>query len=106
MNGSQIIAEKWTENSIEYMMLYLYDEQGAPIGLMYRTSQYAADVYDGFFFEKNYFGDIVAIYNESGTKIGSYVYDAWGNMRTTVAVGVTALERTIVNSNPFGYRGY
>jgi len=106
LNGSQIIAEKWTENSIEYMMLYLYDEQGAPIGLMYRTSQYAADVYDGFFFEKNYFGDIVAIYNESGTKIGSYVYDAWGNMQTTVAVGVTALERTIVNSNPFRYRGY
>ena len=43
------------------MMLYLYDEQGAPIRLMYRTSQYAADVYDGFFFEKNYFGDIVAM---------------------------------------------
>ena len=29
MNGSQIIAEKWTESGIEYMMLYLYDEQGA-----------------------------------------------------------------------------
>ena len=44
LNGSRIIAEKWTENGIVYMMLYLYDEQGAQIGLMYCTSQYAVDV--------------------------------------------------------------
>ena len=34
----------------------------------------------GYRYEKNLQGDIVAIYNASGTKLVSYVYDAWGNV--------------------------
>ena len=49
------------------------------------------------------FGDVVAVYNSSGTKLVSYKYDAWGNFTTTThaadSVGGSA-------KNPFRYRGY
>ena len=76
LNGTQIIAETWTQSGIEYLMYYLYDENGAPIGLQYRTSDYAAQVFDSFFFEKNVFGDIIGVYNSSGKKLCTYTYDA------------------------------
>ena len=106
LNGSQIIAETWTESGVEYVLFYFYDETGAPLGIRYRTSNYAANDYDYFYFEKNLQGDIVAVYNESGTQIGLYYYDAWGNF-TTYSFGSTGLERYIVEDyNPFRYRGY
>jgi RHS repeat-associated protein len=88
------------------MLMYVYDETGSPIAIKYRTSSYAQNTFDVFFFEKNLQGDIVAIYNSSGTKIGSYTYDAWGNFTVTTNSSVS-LERLIVSTyNPFRYRGY
>ena len=49
-------------------------------------------------------GDVVAIYNESGAKVASYVYDAWGNFTTTYHNGGSSL--TPVIKNPLLYRGY
>ena len=78
LNGSQIIGTTWKENGrIEHLLIYLYDENGSPIGLKFRKASYQSDVFDCFFFEKNLQGDIIAIYNASGTKIGTYTYDAW-----------------------------
>ncbi|MBO5111334.1 MAG: RHS repeat-associated core domain-containing protein [Clostridia bacterium] len=103
LNGSQIVSETWGQR----MLLYFYDESGAPMGLQYRQSSYAAGVFDTFYFEKNIFGDIVAVYTEAGVKIGTYTYDAWGNCTTTVASGNTTLQSTILRTyNPFRYRGY
>ena len=79
LNGSQIVAETWTQNGIEYMLRYVYDESGSPIGMKYRTSQQAAEYYTLYFFEKNAFGDIIGIYNSGGELLGTYTYDAWGN---------------------------
>ncbi len=85
----------------------LYDESGAPIGLQYRTTSYDPGKFDTYYFEKNIFGDIVAVYTDAGVKIGSYVYDAWGNCTVTVASGVTSVQSSVVwNYNPFRYRGY
>ena len=51
-------------------------------------------------------GDIVAIYNASGTKIGTYTYDAWGNGVATM-LNASGVDRLILLSyNPFRYRGY
>ena len=49
-------------------------------------------------------GDIIALYNNQGTKLVSYVYDAFGNCtETTLGTGAS----TVANSrNPFRYRGY
>ena len=103
LNGTQIVSEAWGN----FLLIYLYDESGAPIGMQYRTNSYAANVFDTFYFEKNLQGDIIAVYNADGDKIGSYTYDAWGNCTVTVVSGTTTLEKNVVRSyNPFRYRGY
>ena len=103
LNGTRIVSEAWGN----HLVIYLYDESGSPIGLQYRTKSYAANVFDTFYLEKNLQGDIVAVYNADGDKIGSYTYDAWGNCTVTVVSGTTTLEKNVVRSyNPFRYRGY
>ena len=110
LNGSQIIGEiySYEDYAGDYnnrTIIYIYDESGSLIGLKYRTSTYAEGVFNCYFFEKNLQGDIVAIYNSNGTKIGTYTYDAWGNF--TITSSATGLERQIVYEiNPFRYRSY
>ena len=99
VNGSQILAEKWTQNGMQYMMVYVYDENGAPIGIKYRDDTYSEGEYSCYFFEKNLQGDIVAIYNSAGTKLGTYLYDAWGNCTVSGT-------HNILTINPFRYRSY
>jgi len=107
LNGSQIVFETWIEGNVEHFILYLYDETGAPIGLSYRNSSLASGVYHTCFFEKNLLGDIVAVYNSSGTVIGTYIYDAWGECTYKQSAAASALERNIARYyNPFRYRGY
>ena len=74
LNGTQIVSEAFGN----ILLVYLYDESGAPIGLQYRTNSYEAGVFDTYYFEKNWQGDILAVYTEAGVKIGSYKYDARG----------------------------
>ncbi len=99
LEGTCIISEQWGNN----LIIYIYDEAGSPIGMLYRTNSYAADTYDIFYFEKNLQGDIIAIYNASGTKLVGYTYDAWGNCTTTYYNGGGS---TAAQYNPFRYRGY
>ena len=68
--------------------------------MCYRKNSYGATVFDRYFFEKDLFGNIVAVYNDSGTKVASYCYDAWGNC--TVLTNVNGIGAM----NPFRYRGY
>lgn len=60
-------------------MLYIYDAEGAPVGMQYRNQTYAPEIFDVYWFEKNLQGDVVAVYDEDGDKLISYAYDAWGN---------------------------
>ena len=100
LNGSQIVAEQWSDK----LIVYLYDATGAPMGMMYRTTAYAEEQWDVFWFEKNLQGDIVAVYNSEGTKVVTYTYsDAWGNHTATYHNGSIS---TGVQYNPFRYRGY
>ena len=90
-----------------HFLVYLYDESGAPIGLQYRNKSDAKNVFYTYYFEKNLQGDIIAIYTENGTKIGSYTYDAWGNCTISTESGTTTSQKRIVRTlNPFRYRGY
>ncbi len=110
LNGSQVVGETWTDTDATHILMYLYDEQGAPVGLKYRNSTYINGEYDCYFFEKNLQGDIVAVYNEAGNQIGRYIYDAWGAVISAYSnTGYTATgnEWYIVDRyNPFRYRGY
>ena len=113
LNGSQIVTETWTTKSSSgaetpnHFLVYLYDENGAPVGLQYRNKTYGTYTFDTYYFEKNLQGDIIAIYTENGTKIGSYTYDAWGNCTVSTESGTTTIQKQIVRTlNPFRYRGY
>ena len=99
LNGDQIISEAWGE----HLVLYLYDADGSPIGFQYHNDSYGFRRYDVYLFEKNLQGDIVAVYAENGTKLISYVYDAWGNFTTTYHNGGNSTSAVY---NPFLYRGY
>ena len=56
-----------------------------------------------YYYEKNLQGDVVAVYNSSGTKLISYAYSAWGETTTTYHNG--GASTTAIN-NPYTYRGY
>ena len=100
LNGSQILGEETNGN----ITVYLYDAEGTPIGMQYHGATYAENVWDVFWYEKNIQGDIVAVYNQAGTKLISYTYDAWGNFITTYHNGTSS--SSIAAKNPFTYRGY
>ena len=86
-----------------YTIVYIYDANGSPIGFKYKTPSYAENTWDVYYYEKNLQGDIVAVYNSSGTKLISYAYSAWGETTTTYHNG--GASTTAIN-NPYTYRGY
>ena len=100
LNGSQIVAEEWEDK----LVVYLYDASGSPIGMMYRTEAYAINTFDVFWFEKNLQGDVIAVYDNSGTQLVKYIYgSAWGDHSTTYPNGGSTSP---AQYNPFRYRGY
>lgn len=99
LNGSQIMAEETSGN----ITVYIYDASGTPIGMQYRGANYSSSKWDIYWYEKNLFGDIVAVYKHNGTKLISYTYDTWGNFTTTYH---NSGASTTATNNPFTYRGY
>ena len=74
LNGTQIMAEETSGN----ITVYIYDASGAPVGMQYHGASYADNTWDVYWYEKNLFGDIVAVYDRGGTKLVSYTYDGMG----------------------------
>ena len=101
LSGSQIEMEKWGNN----LCIYLYDADGSPIGMQYRTTSMAEGTFYTFWFEKNLQGDIIAVYNDSGVKVLTYAYDAWGNILST-SWSNSSGTNAYAKYNPFRYRGY
>lgn len=66
--------------------------------MQYRNESYAEGVFDTFWFEKNLQGDVVAIYNNAGVKLASYIYDAWGNFTVTYTNGGAATAAQYVSA--------
>ena len=100
LSGTQIQTEEWGNN----LLIYLYDADGSPVGMQYRNDTMSAGTFYTFWFEKNLQGDVIAVYNSSGTKCISYVYDAWGNVTPTPHNLSDSNENA--SFNPFRYRGY
>ena len=104
LSGTTILNEEWTENGVQHLLMYVYDANGSPTGMVYRNSTMAANATEEYLFVKNIQGDILYVYNSTGNKLVSYVYDAWGNIISTTYSngGGTSAARF----NPFTYRGY
>ena len=86
-DGNKLIAEKVGDK----YFYFFYDESGV-CGFRYENINYE--------YVKNIFGDVIGIYNEYGTHVATYAYDAWGNM-TYCNAGTD-----VAYINPFLYRGY
>ena len=104
LSGTTILNEEWTENGVQHLLMYVYDANGSPTGMVYRNSTMSIGVFEEYLFVKNIQGDILHVYNSAGKKLVSYVYDAWGNIISTTYSngGGTSAARF----NPFTYRGY
>jgi len=102
LSGSTILTEEWTENNVDHTILYLYDANGAPLGMRY-TNSTKAGTFENYLFVTNLQGDIIHIYDDAGTRLVTYNYDAWGNH--TVSYENNG-NTTAARYNPFRYRGY
>ena len=114
VDGSTIIRETvytYDTTASDWVLLrklyYLYDENGAPIGMRVMDTEGNLSVY---YYRKNLQGDVLAVMNSAGYDVVTYTYDAWGRIRSTeyVASSAYVTAEDIENSrlNPFRYRGY
>lgn len=55
-----------------------------------------------YYFQRNLLGDVVAIYDTTGTKVVEYAYDAYGNC----TIASTTTNYPLARANPIRYRGY
>ena len=104
-DGLKLIREEWGNN----VLVFLYDAYGSPIGMQYRTTSYAEDVWDTYYYEKNLQGDVIAIYNASGTKLVNYAYDPFGRLVSITDGNGNDVRNNgghLANVNPIKYRGY
>ncbi len=83
---------------------FFYDVDGNPSGVRYYNGSSTADYY----FVCNWRGDVLKIFDSTGSLIVNYDYDAWGNVVSVKdANGVVITSSThIANINPLRYRGY
>lgn len=89
-----IVREQVTGTS-NYDLYYMHGLDGI-VGFTYVSGGTAKNYY----YRKNLFGDITAIFDDSGTVYAKYAYDAWGNcsiLQDTNGIGTL---------NPFRYRSY
>jgi len=67
------------------------------------TNSTKAGTFENYLFVTNLQGDIIHIYDDAGTRLVTYNYDAWGNH--TVSYENNG-NTTAARYNPFRYRGY
>ena len=98
--GTQILSEEWTEGNVQHILIFVYDASGQPIGMSHYENGEQRGTY---VFVKNIQGDITGIYDDEGTCLVTYTYDAWGNVTVSYSNGGAS---TAARYNPFRYRGY
>ncbi len=101
-DGSRIVADEFSSfvnhNQVVYKLQYFYNQQGV-VGFRLNN--------DYYFFRKNLFGNIIAIYNSYGARVARYAYDAYGVCKVMSSGGAVNTDKNFVgNINPFRYRGY
>ena len=110
--GDKLYYEKIGNDKTLY---YFYDSYGN-LANIYYTCGTSSAIYH---VATNSQGDVIALYNFAGKKVGAYDYDAWGNTRVFVVTQdennknvhtqidpETQYLNHIVNVNPIRYRGY
>ncbi len=94
------VGEISTVGNIDYVIAYVYDENGAPAGINVNGTQY--------WFVKNLQGDVTAILDSNGAVVAVYTYSAWGvkvSVKDADGNNITSTSH-VARLNPFRYRGY
>ena len=99
-DGDRLVGEMNGTN----ITVYLYSPDGGIAGMQVRSLSSSSSTWTPYWYEKNLQGDIVAIYNNAGTKLASYTYDAWGSHVVNYTNGGGSI--TAIVNNPFRYRSY
>ena len=100
LSGTQILSEEWTEGNVQHILIFVYDASGQPIGMSHYENGEQRGTY---VFVKNIQGDVIGIYDDEGTCLVTYTYDAWGNVTVSYSNGGAS---TAAKYNPLRYRGY
>ena len=95
--GSRLEYEAISDDTA---LWYFYDADGNPSGIRYKDN---SGTVNDYYFVCNWRGDVIQIYNASGTLVGSYTYDAWGKVTENAT---SADTQNITETNPIRYRGY
>ena len=74
LSGTTILNEEWTENGVQHLLMYVYDANGSPVGMVYRNSTMSADATEEYLFVKNIQGDILPVHNSTGKKLVNLRY--------------------------------
>ncbi|MBQ2943724.1 MAG: hypothetical protein IJD93_03370, partial [Ruminococcus sp.] len=78
---------------------FSYDANGTPVSMSYRINATTTPTY--YYYGTNSRGDVVALYNSSGSITALYEYDAYGNVTVKSTNGqVNTSESHIANINP------
>ena len=72
------------------------------VGFTYNKNGKASN----YIYRRNIQGDIIGIYDSLGNEVGEYAYDAYGKCYVKYKDNSSEEEKTILNTNPFRYRGY
>ena len=64
------------------------------------------DKTSNYIYRRNLQGDIIGIYDSLGNEVGWYAYDSYGKCYVKYKDKSSEEEKTILNTNPFRYRGY
>lgn len=82
----------------------LFDTDGESIGYEVKELNGSAEEY--FYFQKNLQGDIIAVFEQDGTEVLTYSYDAWGGVEVAATDTSTSAGLIAYLCTPITYRGY
>ncbi|MCI9616840.1 MAG: RHS repeat protein [Eubacterium sp.] len=102
----KLIYEKNTDlaTSKTYEIWYLYDDKESMIGYDYTyIDSYNAVKTKRVYYEKDIQGSVVGLLDDTGHKIATYSYDAFGNLVSSTS---EPLRYNVVGVNHIGYKGY
>ena len=96
LSGKVVRETVKTNNSVTYVLDFLYDESGRPFALNYSTN--GGSSFITYYYILNLQGDVVKLVTSSGSAVATYEYDAWGN--------ILPKSGSMAYINPLRYRGY
>ncbi|MGH4120260.1 RHS repeat-associated core domain-containing protein [Clostridium sp.] len=82
------------ETNLTDIIYYTYGSSGSLVSMNLNGVEY--------YYIRNVQGDIIGLYDKTGTQVVSYIYDTWGKLTSTTGT----FASTVGVKNPYRYRGY